>query len=182
MSENIEPDLPGKSEASQMLWLSSAYAEAARVLVESMVADDFGRYHANVRVIMHLCRHALELFLKGAIGLAQGNIPRRTHDLSSLFEQYKALYPSSRYHFPFPFPEQVFLSDDFFPETIAQFHKTHDQRFRYPSDFKGNPFDNFESFDFTQQAEAIGNFWQQLHLIGVGIAWNDTFDCYRPPP
>ncbi|QCP54493.1 hypothetical protein FAZ95_36980 [Trinickia violacea] len=176
MSVNIEPDLPGKSEASQMLWLASAYADAAKVLAESMAADGFGQHHANVRVILHLCRHALELFLKGAIGRSTGSVPRGTHRLATLFQQYKSLYPSRDYHFAFPFPEQVFLTDDMFPETVEQFHRTHDQRFRYPSDNKGNPFDGFDSFDVSTQVEAIADFWQRLHLIGTGIAWKDTFD------
>jgi hypothetical protein len=176
MTVIIEPDLPGKSEASQMLWLGSAYADAAKVLVESMLADDFGQHHANVRVILHLCRHALELFLKGAIGSRTGCVPRGTHRLATLFDQYKILYPSKEHHFSFPFSEQVFFKDDMFPETIEQFHRTHDQRFRYPSDTKGNPFDGFDIFDLSKQAEAIADFWQRLHLIGIGIAWDDTFD------
>lgn len=159
-----------------MLWLGSSYAEAAKFLVESMLSDDFARNHANVRVILHLCRHALELFLKGAIGMSTGRIPRDTHQLAILFDQYKTLYPSKKYHFSFPFPDQVFLKEDLFPETIEQFHRTHDQRFRYPTDNRGNLFDGFETFDLDTQAEAIADFWQQLHIIGVGIAWNDTFD------
>ncbi|WP_175695623.1 hypothetical protein [Burkholderia ambifaria] len=175
MSVKIEPDLPGKSEASQMLWLGSAYASAAKVLVESMAEDKFDQNHANVRVILHLCRHALEIFLKGAIGLSTGNIPRNTHRLASLFDQYKILYPSGKYHFAFPFSEQVFLADDMFPETIESFHRTHDQRFRYPSDSKGNVFDGFEIFDLSSQVDAIADFWQRLHLIGTDLAWKDTF-------
>ncbi|WP_157645076.1 hypothetical protein [Burkholderia ubonensis] len=177
MSVKIEPDLPGKSEASQMLWLGSAYASAAKVLVESMVEEKFDQNHANVRVILHLCRHALELFLKGAIGLSTGDIPGNTHRLAPLFDQYKILYPSGKYQFSFPFSEQVFLADDMFPETIESFHRTHDQRFRYPSDSKGNVFDGFETFDLSSQAEAIADFWQRLHLIGTGLAWEDTFDA-----
>ncbi|CAG4891044.1 hypothetical protein [Paraburkholderia saeva] len=180
MSVKIEPDLPGNSEASQMIWLASAYADAAKVLAESMLTNDFAQHHANVRVILHLCRHALELFLKGAIGLSTGSVPRGTHRLATLFDQYKTLYPSRNYHFAFPFPEQVFFTDDMFPETIEQFHRTHDQRFRYPSDIKGNVFEGFEPFDVNTQAEAIANFWQRLHLIGTGIAWNDTFDAREP--
>jgi len=176
MDSKIEPDLPGKSEASQMLWLSSAYADAAKSLVELMREDKFYPHHANVRVILHLCRHALELFLKGAIDLHDGNIPRSTHRLAVLFEKYKILYPAEKYHFPFPFPEQLFFVDDLFPETVENFHRTHDQRFRYPSDSKGNVFDRFETFDLSVQAEVIVDFWQKLHLIGTEIAWRDTFD------
>lgn len=127
-------------------------------------------------MILHLCRHALELFLKGAIGLSTGNVPRSTHRLAKLFDQYKALYPSRKYHFSFPFPEQVFFTEDRFPEAIEPFHGTHDQRFRYPSDTKGNFFDGFDTFDLGTQAEVIANFWQRLHLIGTEIAWRDTFD------
>ncbi|CAN7800383.1 hypothetical protein LJR022_009813 [Paraburkholderia hospita] len=176
MSVHIEPDLPGNSESSQMMWLASAYADAAKVLVESMLANNFSQHHPNVRVILHLCRHALELFLKGAIGLSTGVVPRGTHRLAELFARYKILYPSSKYHFPFPFPDQVFFTDDMFPETIEPFHRTHDQRFRYPSDVKGTPFGGFDIFDLPVQAEAIADFWQRLHLIATGLAWNDTFD------
>lgn len=158
-----------------MLWLGSAYAEAAKILARSMINDDFGQQHSNVRVIMHLCRHALELFFKGAIGFATGRIPRKTHRLATLFDKYKSIYTEPEYHFNFPFPDQVFLVDDFFPETVEQFHRTHDQRFRYPADSKGDVFDGYESFNIPEQAEAIEEFWQSLHLIGVRIAWGDTF-------
>jgi hypothetical protein len=66
--EPIEAWVPGKTVAIKMLWLSDAYAEGAVVLCEAVAANDFNRQFTNSRVVLHLCRHAAELFYKGAIG------------------------------------------------------------------------------------------------------------------
>jgi hypothetical protein len=48
-----------------MLWMSNSYAEAASVLCDQLASDDFSRQYTSALVVLHLCRHATELYLKG---------------------------------------------------------------------------------------------------------------------
>ncbi|WP_150584296.1 hypothetical protein [Pandoraea communis] len=126
--------------------------------------------------ILHLCRHSLELYFKGAIGYTREEIPRNSHRLSYLFDRFKLLYPSPEYLPELPFDEEVFRTDDFFPESLEPFHRTHDQRFRYPSDTKGQPFDAFRPYDVDEKAELIAKFWQSLVIIVLEITGRERAD------
>lgn len=52
------------------LWLSRAYLEAASCLCHNMLEGDFTSQYSSSRVILHLARQGIELFLKGAIEAA----------------------------------------------------------------------------------------------------------------
>ena len=104
----IEPWDDSQSDASRMLWLSTAYAEGATILSESLVEDGFQSRHESTLVILHLCRHAYELFLKGAISSKTGKPPAKTHRLDVLHARYRSLYPLDRYQIDAPFSSQVF--------------------------------------------------------------------------
>lgn len=82
-SETLEPGIPGKLPSTSLVWLSLAYAEAAKVLCDALVAEDYSRQFTSTRVILHLCRHAAELFLKGAIESKTGKRAPATHRLVS---------------------------------------------------------------------------------------------------
>jgi hypothetical protein len=171
-SDLIEPWLPGSTPASQMLWLSSSYAEAARVLCEAMETEDFTPQYTSTRVVLHLCRHATELYLKGAIGVKTGRLPTNSHRLDHLYAQYKALYPQADLHFDVPFSRQLLMSDDdLFPGTLESYQKTHDQRYRYPIDSKGMPFHESEPFDIPAYKKIVNDFWQSLNMLVVRIDW-----------
>ena len=81
----------GKASSTSLVWLSLAYAEAAKVLCNALVAEDYSRQFTSTRVILHLCRHAAELFLKGAIESKTGKRAPATHRLDRLFEMYDSI-------------------------------------------------------------------------------------------
>lgn len=127
-------------------WLSRAYLEASRVLCNAIIEEDFTRQYSSTRVILNLCRHAVELFLKGAIAIATSRKPPRTHDLAKLTTRYRELYPDAACWFTLPFDVEHAEGRDMFPQLTAEFHRTLDQRYRYPESAEGQPFDTLEGF------------------------------------
>ncbi|WP_341247917.1 hypothetical protein [Cupriavidus pauculus] len=128
-------------------WLSRAFLEASRCLCTSMLGGDFSSQYSSSRVILHLARQGVELFLKGAIGAVSERSVPQTHDLSKLFSEYRRLYPQLIFSFELPSHFRVSLNLDLFPEDQEKFHSTLDQRHRYPADRKGNAFATTEVFD-----------------------------------
>jgi hypothetical protein len=170
----IEPSLRGDTFSSTSLWLADAYAEAAEVLCNAMAEDQFQREYTQSRVILQLCRHALELFLKGAIASKPGTKLQRTHRLDLLYAEYEALFPSEKHAIDPPFPPEV-LHDaltNLFPDSLEAYQKSHDQRFRYPSDVGGVPFSEHEPFDVVAQLEAIKKFRGQINWMVARIDFN----------
>lgn len=128
--------------------MADAYAKAAEVLCTALIDDEYERAYTSTRVVLHLCRHGTELFLKGAIAARTNVPPRRTHRLERLYAEYKQLFPRDKHQVHFPFPDQAFEHEDgLFPGTLEDYQRTHDQRFRYPVDTTGRPFDDHEAFD-----------------------------------
>jgi hypothetical protein len=165
--EPIEPWIPGKTDSAKMLWLSDSFAEAASVLCEAMVEDTYERQYTNTRVILHLCIHALELYFKGAIAAKTRKHPPKTHRLDVLHSQYRDCYPSERHAVDAPFPDQVFEDAllGLFPGSLEDYQRSHDQRYRYPTDAIGQPFEEREPFDPLTHRDAIANFRSQINLM-----------------
>lgn len=171
MNRIVDYGPSGGSESEQMIWLSFAYAQSGSVLMDSIVNEESDQNYSRVRVVLHLCRHALELFLKGAIGVADGSVNRKTHRLSELYEVYSRAYPEPIYQFRTPFHGSAIRLVDLFPETLEGFHRVHDQIYRYPADNKGRFFQRFEDFDLDVDVDFLREFVQNLQHAGMAILY-----------
>lgn len=175
---NIPPIAPWPATrdaaASQMLWLADAYAEGAQVLCDSMANDDYTRQYTNTRVIMHLCHHATELFFKGAISFSTKKLPAPTHRLDKLYNEYQFHYPLEKHKIDLPFPLEVLNPQrSLFPELLDEHAGPYDQRFRYPTDVSGEPFQETEQFDVVAYQQAIDRFRSGLnHMVArIDFGW-----------
>lgn len=148
MKEDDDPsfseELFSLPEWDRSFWLSRAYIEASRCLCASMLSGDFTSQYSSSRVILHLTRQGIELFLKAALGAA--NSAPLTHDLDRLFSEYRRAYPALIFNFKIPSRFGVDTTRDLFPEDHKSFHATLDQRHRYPADRAGNTFATRETF------------------------------------
>ncbi len=169
----LEPIKPWPKEdepSSNFLWLSASYAEAASVLCDALVSEDFTRQYMSTRVIFYLCRHATELYLKGAISAKTLRHPPKTHRLEALYATYCDLYTHNDYRFEVPFQEEALDFDEgLFPGSLSSFQASHDQRYRYPIDSKGEPFVELTAFDIQTYARKIAKFRQTLNILAVRI-------------
>jgi len=155
-------DLP---EWKRYFSLSRAYMEASRTLCESMIAGDFSAQYSSSRVILHLMRQGIELFLKGALCRAAAKQLPKTHDLAKLYATYSLAYPGPKFFFEMPERFQTSPSMDLFPEISLEEHATLDQRHRYPSDRKGRSFVTPEVFDPERVLEEVEKLDAMLHVI-----------------
>ncbi len=130
----------------QYFFLARGYLEGSRVLCEAMLYDDYASQYSHSRVILHLCRHAVELFLKGAISSATKSQPPKTHHLANLVAEYERALPGPEFRFDVPFGIESPGTPDFFDDLVDSHHKTLDQRYRYPTDRNGKPFSEPEGF------------------------------------
>lgn len=155
--------------ASRMLWMADGFAEGASVLCAAMASDDYYPQYTNTRVILHLCRHATELFFKGAIAI-KSNKFLKTHRIDTLYTQYKIHYPLDQYQIKIPFP-QIILNPNasLFPDLLDDYIRTHDQRFRYPIDNQEIPFYDIEIFDVLEYKTVIEQFHTELNLLVFSI-------------
>lgn len=160
----------------RMLWLADAYAEGAQVLCNALVEDDYQRQYTNTQVILHLCRHATELFFKGAVAHKTKRRPLKTHRLDRLYAEYRRFYPTEEFDIELPFPRSVLDPEaGLFPELMDDYVRTHDQRFRYPADLDGKPFDERLPFDVLQYQDAIDRFRSTLNwtVAKIAFAWEE---------
>ena len=107
------------SVPDQYFSLARSYLEGSRVLCEAMVNDDYTPQYSNSRVILHLCRHAIELFLKGAISKARNRQPPKTHNLVNLVGEYEQALPGENFRFEVPFGVEALGNLALFPELEA---------------------------------------------------------------
>lgn len=146
-------------------WLSRAYIEASFCLCNSMVQDDFSNQYSSSRVVLHLARQGLELFLKGSILAATGEKLLPGHNLARLLTLYRTHYPSNEFYLKFPRHFALVEADDLFQNELDQFHSTLDQRHRYPEDRNGEDFATPEVFNPRLFLEEIGELDKQLKSI-----------------
>ncbi|MBU9216571.1 hypothetical protein [Burkholderia gladioli] len=170
MKQDSDPsfseELASLSEWDRAFWLSRAFLEASRCLCMSMLEGGFSSQYSSSRVILHLARQSVELFLKGAIGAVseQSSVPT-THDLNRLFLEYRRLYPELRFSFEVPSRFNVSTNFDLFLDDQERFHSTLDQRHRYPSDRKGNTFATKEVFDPITTLKELEELDRELKIL-----------------
>lgn len=171
-------EFDGIPTVAQYFWLARAYLDGSRLLCEALIQEDYSPQYSSSRVILHLCRHSVELFLKGAIAVATRTTPPRTHNLAHLFTEYQRRYPSSDYFFEVPFGIEVLDTYDFFPELLdpnqtlneRYYHNTLDQRYKYPTDSNGRPFNSPEGFIPQMFLSEIVALWETFIKLEIRIA------------
>lgn len=159
-------ELAGLPEWDRAFWLSRAFIEASRCLCTGMLSGDFSSQYSSSRVILHLARQGVELFLKGAIGAASelASTPM-THDLDKLYLEYRRLYPDLVFSFEVPLCFGVSENLNLFPEDHEKFHSTLDQRHRYPSDRRGNTFATIEMFEPRTALKELEKLDRELKIL-----------------
>lgn len=157
-------------QVARLFGMSNAFAQAADVLCQALLSGDYDADYYNTRVVLHLCRHATELFLKGAIQAKSGRRAPNTHRLDRLFQRYRQLYPEEHFVFDTPFGREVLDAEGgLFPETLQTLQERHDQRYRYPTDHDGQAFVELGSFDVVKYSKLISELRGEINLRAAAI-------------
>jgi len=154
-------DFAELTEVDQYFALARAYLNASCVLSNLMLRPEVTSDYANTRVILHLCRQAVELFLKGTIlgvtrkrynaGKDKNGFIINSHNLVPLMTKYRSVLPEQRFHFEMPFGFETIRNCEGYCNdklmSAESYHELLDQRHRYPADRKGHLFTTDFSID-----------------------------------
>ncbi|MBR8296920.1 hypothetical protein KDW63_22275 [Burkholderia cenocepacia] len=169
MTHIFEP--PHSDEIADMqawersFWLARAYMEASLCLCQSMLDGGFSSQYSSSRVVLHLARHGVELFLKGALGVFSKDGVPATHDLSHLYSKYKTTYPDPIFDIDVPARFLLSANFDLFQDELRAFHATLDQRHRYATDRQGKTFATKEEFDPAEILNELQSLDRQQKII-----------------
>jgi hypothetical protein len=133
-----------------------------------MVEDEFSAQFSSSRVILHLARHGLELFLKASVMAETGDSTLLGHNLAKLFDRYRNIYPGEEFEFSAPPQFAISEETDLFSTEVDCFHSNLDQRHRYTSDRAGKEFSDPEEFNPRRFLEELENLDKQLKTIEFG--------------
>ncbi len=170
MKQDSDPsfseELAKLPEWDRGFWLSRAFIEASQCLCTKMLEGEFSSQYSSSRVILHLARQGIELFLKAAIGaISSRDLTPPTHNLNRLFLEYRRLYPDLIFSFEISPCFNVSQNLDLFPDVQEAFHSTLDQRHRYPTDRKGNSFATKEVFDPIATLKDLEELDRELKIL-----------------
>lgn len=169
----ISTEFQNLSILDQYFKLAHGYLEGSIKLCEAMIKGDYALEYSNSRVVLHLCRQAVELYLKGAIYAATNTHPKLGHRLDKLFVKYRELLPEAQFYFDIPFG---FENANVPEEVITRFHETLDQRYRYPNDVKGVSFSGLEGFIPTLYITELKKL--SMFFINIELEIKKRFEMY----
>lgn len=132
---------------SQYFAYSEAYLDSAERLCRVLARSTRRATFERGAVVLYLTHHALELFYKGAI-LKKCPTERLTHhDLPTLQNRYRTLYPGKQYRLKELFrPSYVGLTKNEIAQ-VQGLQPPTDQLFRYPEHKAGKPWIGLHSFE-----------------------------------
>lgn len=89
-------DCKGNVPADEWFNMAHAYIEASELLFREMKTGRFSKTFCHGKTAIFLFEQSLEHFLKAGI-ICAGKQPRRTHNLTTLWESFQKLYPRKDY-------------------------------------------------------------------------------------
>jgi hypothetical protein len=117
------------SEADQWFLMARAFIDCSKNLFSHMKDETLDRTYFNAIVAFDIFNHSLELFLKGGIIQAGGELSN-THNLQCLRDQFINLYPEKEFEFV----------GDISNATRPDPQTPTNQFSRYPTNLSGQPF------------------------------------------
>ena len=151
---------------------SDAYLDSAIRLCTVLSRSTRKATYVRGSVVLYLAFHATELFLKGAIlKKAPKENVGATHNIGTLNNRYKNLYPGKKYRFNLLFsseePDFSNIEPDIVKELkiiIDEIEKANppDQQYRYPQNKKGVPWHGPHGFEASSFLRVIKHLREQL--------------------
>ena len=152
---HVAPHLADSEIPIGLADLASSYMEAAEQLSSLMKSQSWPPNFLRGQVLLWLTFHATELFLKACVLKANPPGLIKGHSLVKLAEEFKKHYPSLKLEIPFqdePLPPTIIkeafgskIADKLIARNKKAERSAH-ERFRYPVDIEGIPWDGAHGF------------------------------------
>lgn len=168
-----DSEIASVSVPLQFLAFSDAYLDSASRLCVVLKRSPRKSTYVRGSVVLYLTFHAIELFLKAAI-LEKSPNERfgNKHDIEVLSIRYAKLYPKRKYAFNAPFTKVETDFTGLTPDIIKELKivikdmirkNPTDQRYRYPRNREGLPWDGADGFE-------PGSFHIEIEKLKENIA------------
>ena len=169
-------DLEPLSRSERFLHLSEAYLESSLHLFEALENGSLRRTFSHALVADFLFEHSVELFLKGAVFRARGQITP-THKLDDLYNEFRNLYPGKKFHFLAKIQDIVTPDPD----------RPYSQFARYPVDSEGKPWGggnvHFHLGLWLEQLRQFREDYERLRpLLESKYPSDSSLEQPAPPP
>lgn len=174
----VDSEVLALSVPEQFMEFSDAYMDSACRLCTVLALSTRKATYSRGSVVLYLAFHATELFLKGAILHKSPNENiSSSHDVGTLYNRYRKLYPKKKYEIGLLFrseePDYSGLEPDIVKTLkieIQQLEKSNpnDQRYRYPQNKKGIPWDGvhgFEAFSFLNELKRVRSEFLEISQL-----------------
>ena len=143
--------------------MSLAYIDSGLFLAESIAEGEFNPSEHRNLVPLFLIHQGLELLFKAALKLKQGKYPK-SHDLEILKKEFDKEYPELVFEIPDCVSNEAIHNFELFPELGPNKEILH-EKFRYPTDRKGNFWKTMEDFDINYALESL----KKLNRISLEV-------------
>jgi len=171
----VDSEVVSLTVPEQFSVFSGAYLDSAIRLCAVLARSTKKATYARGTVVLYLAFHATELFLKGAI---LKKVPKEyvetSHNIGSLNNRYKKLYPGKKYQFHIPFASEEPDFSDIEPDKVKELKiiigeiekdNPHDQKYRYPQNKKGIPWHGVHGFEPSSFLRELKQLREQLEDI-----------------
>ena len=157
-------EIDSLTESERLFAYSRSYLRSSIVLCTRVQRLRRKPQYPDASVVLHLARHAVELFLKGAI-MAREPGADLHHDLDKLQSTYDRLYPELALSWSQPFKTEYLGRT---PNQLAEARRSAprvDQIYRYPISKSGVPWDGIYALDprtFHRQMQTMEKTLREL--------------------
>jgi hypothetical protein len=159
--------------AERFLLYARANLDAAIRLTDALRLREDEQSFADGAVTLSLAFHSVELFLKGAILLAEPgvNFKSEGHNIAQLERRYRKLYPAKTFRFEMPFRSEVAEMVEPDPELQRQLAEQlkelekkipQDQFLRYPANNQGEGWETVEQMAMGYSASLFASTLNRL--------------------
>lgn len=139
-------EIDSASEPEKWFGLARAYLDASIYLCEGMISETFSQTYSAGQVVLALAHHSVELFYKGVIHNATGQMPNSTHNLHTLEERVRQVAPKIASAFSPIFDLKGVPAGMDATAQKKVIGRERDQRFRYHHDQDGNGWSGVQGF------------------------------------
>jgi hypothetical protein len=171
----VDSEVVNLAVPEQFSTFSNAYLDSAIRLCTVLARSTKKATYVRGSVVLYLAFHATELFLKGAIlkSVPEENVGT-THNIGTLNNRYKNLYPGKKYMFHLLFTSEEPDFSNIEPDKVKEYKiiiekiekdYPHDQKYRYPQNKEGQPWSGPNGFEPSSFLRELKQLREQLNDI-----------------
>jgi len=165
----IRPEIKSTDVPDEFVRMGFAHLEGAERLNSDLVTAAWSGSYQHGQVVMWLAFHACELFLKGFCLMADASTQVTGHTLQKLRSELERRAGPVEFDLPFggEAPEE-------YEHLVRQYERTTHERFRYPTNRDGLPWEGIVGFTPELFASTLQHMRTQAQHLHARLTRDDA--------